>query len=460
VKIYKPTIKVTGDATGDILYRSSSGELSRLGIGDAYGVLSINGTATAPQWTTSGNLTETASGVLTITGGTRAVVGIGTSIQVKKASASQDGYLGKDDFSAFSSGGHNPVTLNTSAITGGLSLNTQEISFRAATGSLDGYLKRSDWTTFNNKQNTLSFYNLSEVTSGVLTITGGPSSVATNAVTIQVKKASASQDGYLGKDNWTTFNSKEPTLTKGNLTETSSSILIFSGTTTNNVIGSGTAIQVKKASASQDGYLGKNDFATFSSGGHSPVTLNASAITGGLSLNTQEISFRAADTTYDGYLKSSDWDTFNSKLTNPMSANGDLITRIGGVVDNLAIGSSGQILTVSAGLPSWADPSAGTQIAQLNSRAYVRDTGADGYFAVVTEGSERLRIDNTGKVGIGIEVPTSALDVNGDIGVGSSNWFYYGAPSANGSWRTGIVNGEFMIEKLEFGFWVAKGNFT
>jgi hypothetical protein len=115
-------------------------------------------------------------------------------------------YQGAIDLLAIES--HTPITLSASAVTGGLSLNTQEISFRAADTTYDGYLKSSDWDTFNGKQDVITKYNLSETASGILTITGGPSSVVTNAVTIQVKKASASQDGYLGKDNWTTFNSK------------------------------------------------------------------------------------------------------------------------------------------------------------------------------------------------------------------------------------------------------------
>jgi hypothetical protein len=255
LKINKPTINVNEDAVGDILYRGPSGELERLGIGDAYGVLSVNGAETTPQWTATNDLTETASGILTISNGENAIIGLGTTIQVKKASASQDGYLGKDDFVAFSSGGHNPVTLAQSSITGGLSLNNQEISFRAANTSLDGYLKHVDWNTFN---------------------------------------------------------AKEPAQTKGSISETTSSILVVSNGT-NSTVGPNVTVQVKKASALQDGYLGKDDFVSFSSGGHNPVTLNQSAITGGLSLNNQEISFRAVDTNYDGYLKSADWDTFNSK---------------------------------------------------------------------------------------------------------------------------------------------------
>jgi len=52
---------------------------------------------------TTGDLTESGSGILTITGGTNAVTGSGTTIQVKQASGSQNGFLSSADWSAFNS---------------------------------------------------------------------------------------------------------------------------------------------------------------------------------------------------------------------------------------------------------------------------------------------------------------------------------------------------------------------
>ena len=49
----------------------------------------------------SGNLTETGSGILTITGGTGAVLGSGTTIQVKQAGALQNGFLSSADWTTF-----------------------------------------------------------------------------------------------------------------------------------------------------------------------------------------------------------------------------------------------------------------------------------------------------------------------------------------------------------------------
>jgi hypothetical protein len=66
----------------------------------ASGAVSYNNT-TGVISLTSGNLTEATSSVLTITGGTGAVLGSGTSIQVKQASSSVSGFLSSTDWSTF-----------------------------------------------------------------------------------------------------------------------------------------------------------------------------------------------------------------------------------------------------------------------------------------------------------------------------------------------------------------------
>jgi hypothetical protein len=48
-------------------------------------------------------------------------------------------------------GGHDPVTLNSSATNGGLSLTGQQLSFQQANGSYAGYVSSADWQEFNDK---------------------------------------------------------------------------------------------------------------------------------------------------------------------------------------------------------------------------------------------------------------------------------------------------------------------
>jgi hypothetical protein len=55
--------------------------------------------------------------------------------------------------------------------------------------------------------------DLTEATSSVLTITGGTDAVLGTGTTIQVKQAGSSQSGFLSSADWTTFNSKQNTIT-------------------------------------------------------------------------------------------------------------------------------------------------------------------------------------------------------------------------------------------------------
>ena len=68
-------------------------------------------------------------------------------------------------------------------------------------------------------------------------------------------------------------------------------------------------------------------------------------------------------------------------------------------------GTSGQVLTSagSGAAPTWTTPSAGNtnKIEEGNTSAEVIDTGSDGRFVVTTEGSERARVDSSGRLLIG-----------------------------------------------------------
>ena len=54
------------------------------------------------------------------------------------------------------------------------------------------------------------------------------------------------------------------------------------------------------------------------------------------------------------------------------------------------------------------------KIAEGNTEAEVVDTGSDGHFKVTTEGNERLRIDNSGQLGLGTDSPSADLHVIGN----------------------------------------------
>lgn len=124
-----------------------------------------------------GNLIESISSVLTITGGSSAVIGTGTHITVNQASSGQSGYISS-----------------------------------------------ADWNTFNNKQpagsyeNTLTKGNLLESISNVLTITGGSSAVIGTGVSITVTEASSSHGGYLSASDYIKFSNSTSTDIKRTIT--------------------------------------------------------------------------------------------------------------------------------------------------------------------------------------------------------------------------------------------------
>lgn len=129
-----------------------------------------------------------------------------------------------------------------------------------------------------------------------------------------------------------------PTITTGNLTESTSSILTI-GNGTSAVVGSGTTITVTKADATHNGYLSSTDWSTFNAAGtggtlkdltgitsaHTEVitipnttTFNKSRVNvlkfvaGGSNVTTNDYTFAVGDATKFTY--DSDYLVFDNKL--------------------------------------------------------------------------------------------------------------------------------------------------
>jgi len=84
-----------------------------------------------------------------------------------------------------------------------------------STRTVNGKMLSSDitiTTTDIGAEPALTKGNLTEFTSSVLSITGGVNAVIGSGTTIQVKKSSDTQDGYLSSADWSIFNGKQPLL--------------------------------------------------------------------------------------------------------------------------------------------------------------------------------------------------------------------------------------------------------
>ena len=220
-----------------------------------------NGYLTSTDWNTFnnkqtaltfGNLTETVSSVLTIAGGTGAVIGTGTTIQIKQSSASQSGYLSSTDWTTFNnkqtqingtgfvkaSGttisydnstyylASNPsgyITLSSLTGTTPITYNngTGAISIAQSGTSSSGYLSSTDWNTFNSKASLTAFS------------ASPPLSYNNSTGAFTISQASGSTNGYLSSTDWTTFNNKQSALTNPVTgTGTSGYVPKFNGSTT------------------------------------------------------------------------------------------------------------------------------------------------------------------------------------------------------------------------------------
>ena len=106
------------------------------------------------------------------------------------------------------------------------SLDTHTFNLPTASATNRGALSSADWTTFNSKEPALTKGNLTEATSAVLTITGGTGAVIGTGTTIQVAQSGVSTSGFLSSTDWNTFNGKQNAITLTTTGSTGAATLI------------------------------------------------------------------------------------------------------------------------------------------------------------------------------------------------------------------------------------------
>lgn len=433
---------------------------------------------------TLGNLTESTSSVLTITGGTGSIIGSGTTIQVKQASGSQSGFLSSTDWTTFNNK-MTGLTLTTTGTSGAATYNSgtatlnipqylgaavtsingsttaaqtiqtgstgtdftigtvagvTTVAIPTASASARGLLSTTDWSTFNGKQNALSIGNLTESTSSVLTITGGTGSVIGSGTTIEIKKATGSQDGYLASSDFTTFAGKQNAIT---LTTTGSSgAATFIGNVLNiPQYSSGGGVTSVSGSSPINSSGGTTptisiDNARADGTGKGAATFSASDFNddgaGLISLDYTNAQF--ATSSQNGFLKSSDWSAFDAKLTS--------LNTLTATTQTFATGTTGSDFNISSATSThtFNIPDAGASARGLITTGTQTLAGAKTFssaptFSTMTAGSvlfagtsgllsqdnTNLFWDNTNKrLGIGTSSPAYRFEVKGTITASSA----------------------------------------
>lgn len=174
--------------------------------------------ADIPSLTSSkiSDFTTSAQGAISATSPILYSVGV---ISCQAASGSLAGCLSSTDWNAFN-GKQNSLTIGnlTDVGTDGLSISGgtgavvgggTSISQHVADTTHSGYLSTTDWNTFNGKQSSLTIGNLTDTGTDGITVTGGTGSVIGSGTSVSQHVSDSTHAGYLASADWSTFNGKQ-----------------------------------------------------------------------------------------------------------------------------------------------------------------------------------------------------------------------------------------------------------
>ena len=309
------TLEISGSVKATALVKSG---------GTSAQILLADGTTT-PTSTFQAAITLTTTGTTGASTLVGATLNVPTYTFVSSVSALTLGTSGTDLTSSVANSTTTPViTLNVPT----------------ASASNRGALSSADWTTFNNKQATITltttgtsgaatlvgatlnvpnYTNVGTVTS-VAALTLGTSgtdlsssvanSTSTPVITLNVPTASATNRGALSSADWSTFNSKQATIS-----------------VTAPVVLTGATISMPAATTSVNGYLTSTDWNTFNNKSNTNGTVTSVVAltigTSGIDITSTAVTttttpvitlnIPTASATNRGALSSTDWTIFNNK---------------------------------------------------------------------------------------------------------------------------------------------------
>jgi len=379
---------------------------------------------------------------------------------------------------------------------------TPAISMPAATASVDGYLTSTDWTTFNNKGSgsvtSVSVVSANGLAGTVANATTTPAITLSTTVTGLVKgngtalSAAVAATDYVAPSAYASANG---------LTMATARLL---GRTT---AGTGAAEEISVAG----GLTLSGGVLTGASGTVTSVTGTAPVVSSGGT--TPAISMAAATASVNGYLTSTDWTTFNGKQAALVS--GTNIKTVGGVsllgsgdVGTIGVAyggtgaatlTSGYLLkgngtsAVSASVIYDDGSSVGIGTTSLSARfsvnggtgtsqtrfevsttevqEVVTDAAQSAYANRITDaaqqiweisGTERMRVNSSGNVGVGTSSPAGILETSSSsdgsifastyVGSGVGASFIGRKARGSQSSPSGILSGDTLSQILARGY--------
>lgn len=163
------------------------------------------------------------------------------------------------------------------------------------------------------------------------------------------------------------------------------------------------------------------------------------------------------------------WATIPSGFANPMTTTGDMISaNSGGVAGRLAIGSTGQVLTVVSGGPAWSNIPSQLPSQTGNSGYFLSTNGSSPSWTQITQlvptvsgGTSGFFLGNNGSSYSWMAVPNQLPSVSGQNGKYLSNdgtsatWVpYAGVPSVTGN------SGKILTNDGTVAFWQSASSTT